>query len=158
MNANLAVLHSSKRHDWETPQSLFDSLNKVYDFEIDVCATENNAKVPTYFSPEMDGLAQTWAPRVCWMNPPYGREIGDWMEKAFDESLKGATVVCLVPSRTDTKWWHDYAMQGKVEFIKGRLKFVGAEHCAPFPSALVVFEPCGFDGLMNALVSRKQSD
>ena len=75
------------------------------------------------------------------MNPPYGRTIKQWMKKAYESSLTGATVVCLVPARTDTKWWHDYAMKGDIEFIKGRLKFGGSKNSAPFPSAVVVFNP-----------------
>lgn len=75
------------------------------------------------------------------MNPPYGRTIGHWVKKAYDESRKGATVVCLLPSRTDTAWWHDYAMHGDVIFLRGRLKFGGAKSGAPFPSALVTFLP-----------------
>ena len=74
------------------------------------------------------------------MNPPYGRTIKSWMKKAYEESLKGVTVVCLVPSRTDTIWWHDYAVKGDIEFIKGRLKFNGHKNSAPFPSAVVVFK------------------
>ena len=70
------------------------------------------------------------------MNPPYGREIGRWMKKASEAS---ATVVCLVPARTDTAWWHDYAMQGEIEFLRGRLKFGDSKNSAPFPSAIVVF-------------------
>jgi len=151
-----SVHFSSNRMDWETPQALFDELHAQYDFELDVCATAENAKVPTYFSPEINGLIQPWAPRVCWMNPPYGREIADWMEKAFHESSKGATVVCLVPSRTDTAWWHDYAAHGKIEFIRGRLKFVGAKSSAPFPSAIVTFNPNGFDGVMASMRHKKQ--
>jgi site-specific DNA-methyltransferase (adenine-specific) len=75
------------------------------------------------------------------MNPPYGREIGRWMKKAYESSLDGATVVCLVPARTDTCWWHDYAFKGEVRFIRGRLKFGGSKNAAPFPSAVVVFRP-----------------
>ena len=91
-----------------------------------------------YFTEEIDGLSQEWT-GICWMNPPYGRTIGKWMKKAYDSSLTGATVVCSVPARTDTNWWHDYAMKGDVEFIKGRLKFGGSKNSAPFPSAVVVF-------------------
>jgi hypothetical protein len=91
------------------------------------------------FTKHDDGLKQDWL-GTCWMNPPYGREIGLWVKKAFDESKKhGSIIVCLVPARTDTKWWHDYAMKADVKFIKGRLKFGGAKHGAPFPSALLVF-------------------
>src|SRR5262245_50599239 len=75
------------------------------------------------------------------MNPPYGREIALWMEKAFSSAQAGATVVCLVPSRTDSRWWHRFAMQGEVRFLAGRLRFGNAAHCAPFPSAIVIFRP-----------------
>ena len=77
---------------------------------------------------------------VCYMNPPYGRTIGKWMEKAVNEWRAGAIVVCLVPARTDTNWWHTYAMQGEIRFLKGRLKFGGSKNAAPFPSAVVIFK------------------
>ena len=134
----------SQRHDWETPQFLFDGLNAEFGFELDVCATVENAKCKRYFSEEDDGLSQTWE-GVCWMNPPYGREIGRWMRKAFGSARDGATVVCLVPARTDTAWWHKYAARGEIRYLRGRLKFNGAENSAPFPSAIVIFRPpkCG---------------
>ena len=131
-------LMSSNSDRWETPQKLFDELNQKYNFEIDVCALPENAKCENYFTPEVDGLKQDWT-GVCWMNPPYGREIGKWMKKAYESSRNGATVVCLVPARTDTAWWHDYAMKGEIEFIRGRLKFGNSKNSAPFPSAIVVF-------------------
>jgi site-specific DNA-methyltransferase (adenine-specific) len=84
---------------------------------------------------------QDWAPNVCWMNPPYGRTIGLWVKKAWDEASRGATVVCLLPSRTDTKWFHDYCMRGDVTFLRGRLKFGDAKNSAPFPSVIVRFSP-----------------
>lgn len=136
-------LYTSKTNEWETPQAFFDELNKEFDFTLDVCATLENAKCTDYYTTEMDGLMQKWQ-GTCWMNPPYGREISKWMQKAYESSLIGATVVCLVPSRTDTKWWHDYAMKGEVRFIKGRLKFSNSKNnsknFAPFPSAVVVFK------------------
>ena len=156
MSGNVAVHYSSNRIDWETPQDLFDELHAIHDFEVDVCATAQNAKLPTFFTPEIDGLKQDWAPRVCWMNPPYGREIIHWMEKAYNESLNGAKVVCLVPSRTDTKWWHRFAVNGKIEFIQGRLRFVGAPSTAPFPSAIVTFNPAGYKGLMASITHQKR--
>lgn len=133
------VYASSETCEWATPQDLFDRLDATWHFDLDVCATEENAKCARYYTKEQDGLKQNWG-GVCWMNPPYGREIGKWMEKAYTESLKGATVVCLVPARTDTAWWHDYAMRGQVTFIRGRIKFGNAKNPAPFPSALVVFD------------------
>lgn len=121
---------------WATPQEFFNELNKEFNFKTDVCATAENAKCLAYYSPEQDGLLLDWV-GSCWMNPPYGREIGLWMKKACES--QGATIVCLVPARTDTAWWHDYAMKGEVRFIRGRLKFGGHKNAAPFPSAIVIF-------------------
>ena len=135
----MSVHFSSKTDLWYTPQDFFKKYDDVYKFETDVCATDDNAKCAKYYTEEMDGLSQEWR-GVCWMNPPYGRTIGNWMKKAYESSLSGATVVCLVPARTDTNWWHDYAMKGDIEFIRGRLKFGGSKNSAPFPSAVVVFK------------------
>lgn len=138
----MSVHFSSKTDLWATPQDFFDKLNAEFGFETDVCALPENAKCPVFYTPEIDGLKQTWG-GVCWMNPPYGREIGKWMQKAYESSLSGATVVCLVPARTDTKWFHDFAMMGEIRFIKGRLKFGGSKNSAPFPSAIVIFRGVG---------------
>jgi phage N-6-adenine-methyltransferase len=136
-------VHFSSATDlWATPQDLFDRLHAQYRFETDVCATPENAKCPKFFTKAQDGLAQQWD-GVCWMNPPYGREIGAWMAKAYRASQAGTTVVCLVPARTDTAWWHDYAVKGDIEFLRGRLKFGGHKNSAPFPSAIVVFRGNG---------------
>ena len=134
----MSVHFSSATDLWATPQDFFDKQNATYGFTLDVCATADNAKCARYFTEADDGLAQAWQ-GVCWMNPPYGRTIGQWMKKAYESSQAGATVVCLVPARTDTRWWHDYAMKGQIEFIRGRLKFGSAKNSAPFPSALVIF-------------------
>jgi len=136
----MKVHFSSKTDLWSTPQELFDRLNNFWAFTIDVCATAENAKCEHYYDKETDGLAQEWK-GICWCNPPYGREIIRWMEKAYKSSLEGVTVVCLVPARTDTKWWHEYAMKGDIEFLRGRLKFGGHKNSAPFPSAIVIFNP-----------------
>lgn len=130
----------SERGDWGTPQWLFDTLNTEFAFDRDVCASEGNAKCAQYFTKAQDALKQTWT-GYCWMNPPYGRQIGRWVEKAYQSAQTGeATVVCLLPSRTDTRWWHDYVMKADtVRLIQGRLKFEGAENSAPFPSAIVIF-------------------
>ena len=133
-------LMSSLTDEWATPQALFDELNAEFGFELDVCADDWNHKCERYFTKETDGLAQEWT-GTCWMNPPYGREIGKWMKKAVESAEAGATVVCLVPARTDTAWWHDYAAKGTVRFIRGRLKFGDGQNSAPFPSALVVLKP-----------------
>lgn len=131
----------SKNWVCETPQEFFDALDAEFHFEMDVCALPSNAKCSLFLTPEADGLKHGWSPLRCWMNPPYGREIRKWMQKAYEESLKGSTVVCLVPSRTDSAWWHDYAMKGEVRFVRGRLKFNGMKSSAPFPNAIVIFRP-----------------
>ena len=134
------ALFSSDRQDWQTPDELFRQLDAEFGFEIDVCAVAENAKCQHFFSPEHNGLAQAWR-GVCWMNPPYGSILPAWMARAYTSSLDGATVVCLVPARTDTRWWHDFAMRGEIRFLQGRLRFGHARHSAPFPSAIVVFRP-----------------
>ena len=135
------VHFSSERHTWETPPELFARYHSQHSFTLDAAALPENTKCPRFFSPEDNGLAQDWGRETVWLNPPYGRAIIDWMRKAYQASLSGATVVCLVPSRTDTKWWHDYAMRGDIEFLRGRVTFVGAPHPAPFPCAVVTFRP-----------------
>lgn len=134
------VYASSKTCERETPRLYFEMLDRIYKFDLDVCATKENAKCKRFFTKEQDGLEQKWE-GTCWMNPPYGREIGAWVRKAYESSLEGATVVCLLPARTDTAWWHDWAMKGKITFLRGRLKFGGSKDNAPFPSAVVVFKP-----------------
>lgn len=135
-------MYSSLRADWETPPEVFDPLNEEFSFTLDVCATPETAKCSAYYTPEYDALSRTWW-GTCWMNPPYGRQIGKWVRKAYEESRRGATVVCLLPARTDTAWWHDYCMQAdEVRFLRGRVYFWqdGARSAAaPFPSAVVVF-------------------
>ena len=139
MNKINAGLLSSNTDKWATPQKFFDDCNAKYGpFDIDVCADAENAKCSVYFDKEVDGLKQEWVGK-CWMNPPYGREIGKWMKKAYESAGSGTIVVCLVPARTDTRWWHDYAIKGQITFIKGRLKFGGSKNSAPFPSAVVIF-------------------
>lgn len=135
-----AVHFSSATDLWATPQSFFDDLNKEFGFQLDVCASPKNAKCAHFFTIKDDGLTQTWK-GVCWMNPPYGRTTGKWIQKAFLSAKQGATVVCLVPARTDTAWWHDYVAKGEIRFIRGRLKFGGHLNSAPFPSAVIVFKP-----------------
>lgn len=136
-----SVHFSSASDDWPTPQDFFDKVNsELGPLDLDVCASPENAKCARYFTKVDDGLAHPWRGKV-WMNPPYGRGIGAWMRKAYESAQDGALVVCLVPARTDTAWWHDYAAKGNVRFIRGRLKFGGHVNSAPFPSALVVFQP-----------------
>lgn len=130
---------------WVTPQDLFDTLNEEFRFDLDVAALPENAKCARFFTPKEDGLSQKWE-GSCWMNPPYGRTVGKWIEKAKQSAEEnGATVVCLLPVRSDTVWWHDHIESnigtGNVEarFLQGRLKFGNQENSAPFPSVIVVF-------------------
>src|SRR5262249_32290064 len=139
----LKVHHRRLTEEWETPWDFFYVLHAEFGFTLDVAAKPHNAKCPRYFTPEDDGLAQTWQ-RVCWMNPPYGRALGQWMHKASESAQAGATVVCLVPVRTDTKWWQRYCLPPvEVRFVPGRLTFGGAANPAPFPNAVVIFRPPG---------------
>ena len=106
---------------------------------MDVCAGPENHKCAAYIPKHMDALIQKWH-GPAWMNPPYGREIAAFMRKALAESSNGVTVVCLVPVRTDTTWWHETAVHAdEIRFIRGRVKFDGGDHSAPFPSAIIVF-------------------
>ena len=132
------VHYSSASDDWETPQFVFDMLNQEFALNVDVCASTKNHKLPMWFSQEEDGLSKDWCGSRCWMNPPYGREIGKWVKKAATGGAE--VVVALLPSRTDTAWWHDYIQdEAEVRFIRGRLKFGESKNSAPFPSCIVVF-------------------
>jgi len=147
------ALFSSDSTMWETPQELFNELNKEFWFEVDVCATQENTKCSMFYSKDQDGLTFDWHIfKTCYCNPPYGKSISDWIQKASEESKKGCTVVCLLPARTDTKYFHRYIWDKhshrpkpgvEVRFLQGRLKFVGAKSSAPFPSMVVIFRPDG---------------
>lgn len=136
------VMFSSENEVWETPQEFFNELDKEFQFNLDPCATPENKKCPTFFTKEDNGLKQDWGGFRVFCNPPYGRNTtGLWIEKAYKESCKPNTlVVCLVPSRTDTKWFHDFVWgKGEIRFVKGRLKFGGSKNAAPFPSMVVIY-------------------
>ena len=137
------ALFTSKTDKHNTPTVVIDDLATVFNWTIDVCASGPNV-CSDYYTEEDNGLLKSWH-GLCWMNPPYGRCIGDWVTKAVFESLpasarKSATIVCLLPARTDTAWWQgNIFLASHVTFIKGRLKFGDAANSAPFPSAFVVF-------------------
>lgn len=145
------ALFTSNSDDWETPQELFDELDKEFNFQLDPCATVENTKCPFYYTKEDNGLEKSWKVyeingriwkphfESVFMNPPYGKDIGKWIKKAYEESLKGCLVVCLLPARTDTRWFHDYCLKGEIRWIKGRLRFSGKKNSAPFPSMIVIF-------------------
>jgi site-specific DNA-methyltransferase (adenine-specific) len=144
------VHYSSKSDEWETPQDLFDKLNDEFHFTLDAAATSKNSKCgPRYMDMLGDALTMDWKYHSqggsIFLNPPYGRKIGKFVQKAYEESLKGVTVVCLIPARTDTRWFHDYCVKGEIRFLKGRLKFKNRDGDplptpAPFPSMVVVFK------------------
>lgn len=140
-----SVLLSSKKMDWCTPQDFFNELNAEFHFVLDAAATDKTAKCKHYYTPETDGLAHSWDfGGAVFCNPPYGKEIGKWVKKAFEEAKKGITIVLLIPSRTDTTYFHDY-IYGKAEirFIRGRLRFTDDDGNpagpAPFPSMVVIY-------------------
>ena len=150
--SNGAVGFKSGTGEWSTPQAFFDKLNKGFNFTLDPCADATNAKCQTYYTTKENGLAQNWGGHHVFVNPPYGRRIGEWIEKGYKESHKHNTVVVmLLPARTDTKWWHDYVMKAKeVHLVRGRLKFGGCSAPAPFPSAVVLFHS---DTMLKSAVS-----
>ena len=121
---------SSVTDNWRTPEGFYKALDAEFKFDFDPC--------PLKDPPRFDGLTCEWGQRT-FCNPPYS-DLRAWMRKAFSEHLKGKTVVMLIPSRTDTRAWHDYALNAsEIRFIRGRLKFGDAKNCAPFPSAIVIF-------------------
>jgi len=137
-------LLSSDRMDWATPDALFRALDGEFAFTLDAAASSQNTKCPAFFDEEANGLERNWADAAkggcVWVNPPYGRAIGQWVAKGWEEYTRGARVVMLVPARPDTRWWSVATRAPQVRFIRGRVRFVGADAPAPFPSALVVFD------------------
>lgn len=165
-NQKIKVHFSSKSNEWATPDLLFQKYNEKFNFTLDAAATAENAKCAKFYTEAENGLAQDWSGETVWLNPPYGRQIGKWIRKAYEESLKGVTVVCLIPARTDTSYWHDFIFKGKaeIEYLRGRVKFGSPEYWAwfweqefidgkknklfkkygkktgaPFPSAIVIY-------------------
>jgi site-specific DNA-methyltransferase (adenine-specific) len=156
------VVFSRQSDEWRTPRELFERLDAEFGFDLDVAARKDNCWKENYIGPDRirpdrtDALECSWTwltssarPAVCWMNPPYSR-VREFMGKARMESLCGCTVVCLVPARTDTRWWHSFVWDGvnhqpqqgvEVRFLKGRLKFGEGKNSAPFPSCVVIFRP-----------------
>lgn len=136
-------LFTSQKDDWETPKDFFEKLDKHFNFEWDLAASNNNSKCSKFFTKENSALKEDWGGLNGWLwcNPPYGKELRHWVKKASESR---ANVVMLIPARTDTSYWHDYIFdKAKVVFLRGRLKFeVDGEpkDAAPFPSALVIFE------------------
>lgn len=133
--------------DWPTPPAFYDLLHEEFGFEVDVAASADNHRCPVWYSRKENGLAQAWV-GVVWCNPPYGREIAQWVEKAYHAAQKGATVVMLLPVRSDTNWWHEFVLGvAEVRFLRGRLGFKGTRPGrAPFPSCVLIYRPGGEAG------------
>lgn len=150
MNNLSAIAFSSVDDTWTTPRDFFDEVNQEFGFGLDAAALSTSTLVPdNWYGPDhpddmrRNAFTRQWGEDTkdpIWLNPPYGKTIGLWMRKASFEASGGATVVCLVPARTDTRWWHDFVIHQEVRFIKGRLKFGDSKNSAPFPSALVVMK------------------
>lgn len=132
---------NSNTQEWETPLDFFMPLHKEFNFTLDVCATAENKKLPTFFSIADNGLIQSWQHNICWMNPPYGRDMVKWLIKAKNEADHfGVITVCLIPARTNTNWWHSICLKAsEIRFVKGRPKFGIAAHGFPSPLAIIIF-------------------
>ena len=137
---------TSKTNEWYTPKDFYDELNKEFNFTLDPCCTKESAKCDFFYTKEDDGLSKEWMGETVFVNPPYGREIKEWVRKSWMQgSQKDTVVVMLIPARTDTSYWHDYIFSKAtdIRFLRGRIKFEDingeAKNSAPFPSAVVVF-------------------
>ena len=133
-------IETSQKSDWQTPPEVFVPLNNRHQFTVDAAASKHNAMLPRYWTVDDDAITMEWVGERIWCNPPYGREQIPFIRKAFERSADVS--VLLIPSRTDTKIWHECILHGnadKVDFIKGRIKFVGAQNHAPFPSAIITY-------------------
>lgn len=153
--SGIGIMSSSKSDEWETPQDLFDSLNKEFHFTLDPASRDYNHKCAKYYTEKEDGLSKDWTGETVFCNPPYGRSIGKWVEKCYKEHTEhGVTVVMLIPARTDTSWFHEYIYNraSEIRFVRGRLKFINRTFPsyredgnfkispAPFPSMIVIFQ------------------
>ena len=147
---NNAVMFSRATDEWATPRETFKALDREFCFGLDAAARSENALCPRwlYSALDVNWSELAWGHPI-WLNPPYS-QCRQFIAKAALEARRGATVVCLVPSRTDTRWWHEHVWEGsgprpgvEVRFIKGRLKFGNSENSAPFPSVVIIFRPEG---------------
>lgn len=138
--ARLEKQFESATVEWSTPDSIFEPLNHEFNFTLDVAANEKNSKCEKFISKEQDGLIQSWSGN-CWMNPPYGRGLSNWMKKAVQEQKNGVTTVCLIPARTNTNWFHDVVIpHAEIRFVRGRPKFGNADQGLPWPLLILIFK------------------
>lgn len=135
------ALFTSNSDEWETPSELYTRLNKKFGFTLDPCSTKENHLCDKYYTKEENGLCKSWKGEIVFVNPPYS-EIKQWVEKCYKEyETNGTTVVMLIPSRTDTRYFHNYIYhKAEIEFIKGRLHFSNSKNSAPFPSMIVIYQ------------------
>jgi phage N-6-adenine-methyltransferase len=160
MSVVLPILRQPVTHDWETPRELFDSLNTEFSFVLDAAASDDNALCKRYYTRVTNALWFNWEAEggAVFCNPPYGQEIARWVQKCFEQSQRGMTVVMLIPSRTDTRYWHSFVMRAaEIRFIRQRLRFGGESDCgntAPFPSAVVVFRPGEYVPVVSSIDKR----
>lgn len=152
------VLLSSDKMDWETPYEFFTKIDHIFHFSLDVCADDSNTKCLHFYSKEDNSLTKTWQ-GICWMNPPYGREITKWLEKASKEITKEekTIIIALVPARTETVYHFKYVypFAKAILYIAGRIRFVGATNSAPFPSELIIYANCNIDKELELLRETK---
>lgn len=142
VNKELAKSKGCEQKDkWETPIYIFDELNDIYNFTLDPCCEIHTAKCNKFYTEEDNGLIQEWSNEIVFVNPPYSRgNIDKWMEKCYNESSKGVTIVALIPVSTSSKWFHNYVWnKSELIFYKGRLRFNGAKFTAPFSNCLAIY-------------------
>jgi site-specific DNA-methyltransferase (adenine-specific) len=136
---------NSAKQDWQTPDEIFDPLNEEFAFTLDAAASFENKRAEKFFDKDSDGLLQDWGLETVWLNPPYGdgaAKLSEWVEKSYRASLRGATVVMLLPARTNTNWFHDLCLsKAEIRFIRGRPRFGKAEHGLPQPLCIIIFRP-----------------
>lgn len=133
------VIFSRQSDEWETPDTIFENLNKIFNFTLDAASSDKNAKLPKHYTVEDDGLAKSWEGERVFCNPPYS-QVKKWVKKAYDERNKAKVIVFLIPARTDTMWFHEYVIgKAQIYFCKGRIKFKGAKYNAPFPCMLCIW-------------------
>jgi site-specific DNA-methyltransferase (adenine-specific) len=135
------ALKTLDSQEWETPSEVFGKLNQEFHFDLDPCATKENAKCPRFYTKTEDGLKQDWFGNV-FVNPPF-REVAKWVEKAYNEvrNRKAETVVLLIAARTDTRWFHKYLLsKAALRFVKGRLTYSKSKNPCPFPTLIAILE------------------
>jgi len=135
---------SLKSIEWETPPEVFNPINDEFHFTLDVAANSENAKCSKYYTKHDDGMKQNWTGEICWCNPPFGRDVPKWCEKALHEKTNGATTVLIIPCKTNTNWWHELVIpHAEVRFLRGRVKFLKDKtqygQALPWPLAFVIY-------------------